>query len=74
MKPVDVTKNVRRNRVLARGYRSLRKTHKAQIYDAAAKDFQRVETTLVSETDRVSSNAAGPQNKPVDPKMGSMSC
>ena len=57
MKPVDVAKNARRNHVLARGYRSLRKTDKAKIYDAAAKDFQRVETAPVSATGRVSPNA-----------------
>jgi hypothetical protein len=43
MKPRDVAKNTRRNRSLARGYRSLRKADTAKAYESAAEVFERLE-------------------------------
>jgi len=43
MKPSDVAKNVKWNRPLARGYRSLRKMDTAKVYESAAEVFERVE-------------------------------
>jgi predicted secreted protein len=42
VKPSDTSSQARRNRTLARGYRSLRSS-KAKLYEAAADALQRVE-------------------------------
>ncbi len=43
MRPIELAHNARRNRAIARGYRLLRR-NKAQLYEAAAQAFERLET------------------------------
>jgi predicted secreted protein len=42
VRPTDTLSQARRNRTLARGYRSLR-SNKAKLYEAAAEALQRIE-------------------------------